>query len=175
MASKIRRAWDSCCCFGHLRNQDGRAEACDRVLRDAAEGGSEILISSLAIAEVLHLKGARPIPREMRETIRKFFQRSYFVVADVDRQTAELAQDLFWDRGVRPKDAVHVATAILHGAQYLETFDDGLLTLSRQVGGDPQLVIQKAGVDLVEKAAKKEQDRQRAELAGTMFDEQRPH
>jgi predicted nucleic acid-binding protein len=49
---------------------------------------------------------------------------------------------LVWNHGIRPKDAIHVATALDAGALALETFDDGLLKKSGQVGVSP-LVIRK--------------------------------
>ena len=149
MANKLRRYWDTACCFGYLSNQADRADKCERVFKDANAGKCEIIVSALTIAEVLHFKGAnRPFPTEMRHKIRDFFKRSIFVVADVDRFIAEAAQDCFWDHDIMPKDAIHVATALAVGAHYLETFDGTLIGKSRQLGGDPQLVIQSPGEDL---------------------------
>ena len=156
MANKLRRYWDSACCHGFLSNQAGRAEQCERVLKEAESGNCEIVISALTIVEVLHLKGERKgLPRESREKIRGFFKRSVFIVADVDRFIAELAQELHWDHGIMPKDAVHTATALAANAHFLETFDDYLIGKSRCVGGDPQLVIQTPGTDLAAAARPK--------------------
>lgn len=154
MAIKPRRCWDTACAFGYLADQSGRAEQCQRVIDDAESGHSDIVISALTIAEVLHLKGEkRGLPSETRDRIRSFFRRSCFTVADVDRFIAEHAQDLYWEHQVMPKDAIHVATAIAAGAHYLETFDGVLLKKSRQLGGDPQLVVQNPGEDIVKAAA----------------------
>jgi len=165
MASKTRRYWDTACCFGYLNDQAGRGAPCSRVATDVQEGNSEIIISSLTIAEVLHFKGhPRPFDREMRSVIRNFFRRSDLVVADVDRFISELAQDLFWEHDILPKDAIHIATALEGHANYLETFDQPLIDKSRQLGGDPQLVIQLPGADLSRadalKARKAEEERQ---------------
>ena len=150
MASKLRRYWDSACCFGYLWDQAGRADDCERVLKDAEEGNCEIVISALTIAEVLHIKGdKRMFPKSSGEKIRGFFRRTIFTVSDVDRFIAERAQDLFWEHDIMPKDAIHIATAIDAGVRYLETFDGSLIGKSRLVGGDPQLVIQIPGADLV--------------------------
>ncbi len=154
MASKIRRYWDSVCCFGYLANQAGRADECERVLNEADEGRHEIVISALTIAEVLHIKGEkRAFPKESRDKIRGFFRRSCFTVADIDRFIAEQAQEIFWEHDIMPKDAVHVATALATNAHYLETFDGVLLGKSRLLGGDPQLVVQAPGADIVVRAA----------------------
>lgn len=154
MANKLRRCWDSACCFGFLSNQSDRATPCERVLRDAEEGKCEIIVSALAIAEVLHLRGDghQNLFRDSRDRIRNFFKRSYFIVQDVDRFIAEHAQELFWDFnhiGVMPKDAVHVATALATNCAFLETFDEPLLGISGSVGGDPRLIVQPPGHDLL--------------------------
>lgn len=154
MAIKPRRCWDSASAFGYLANQSGRAEQCQRVIDDAEAGRSDIVISALTIAEVLHLKGEKNgLAKDTKDRIRSFFRRSCFTVADVDRFIAEHAQDLFWEHHVMPKDAIHIATAIAAGAHYLETFDSVLLKKSRQLGGDPQLVVQQPGEDLIKSAA----------------------
>lgn len=173
MANRLRRYWDADCCFGFLRDQAGRAEACGRVLREAEAGRCEIVVSALTIAEVLHLKGERhTFPRAMKDTIRGFFRRSYFQVVNVDRFIAERAQDAFWDHSIQPKDAVHLAIALEAECHFLESYDKALVALSRTVGGDPQLVIQNPGADLVEKAAREVAEREekaRGSLFGSDF------
>lgn len=150
MANKLRRYWDSACCFGYLNDQAGRAKECERVIKEAEVGACEILVSAFTLAEVLYLKGPNggAFPKESRDKIRNFFRRSYIVVADVDRFVSERAQDVFWDYNVKPKDAIHVATSLIHAAHYLETYDEPLIGLSRKLGGDPQLVVQLPGADL---------------------------
>ena len=59
---------------------------------------------------------------------------------NVTRVVSESAQELVWDHGVRPKDAIHVATALEAQVQALETFDDGLLKKSETIGVPPLLI-----------------------------------
>ena len=77
----------------------------------------------------------RKLPKERKEAVRGFFKRSSVVVRQLDRRTAEVAQDIVWDHGIKPKDAVHVATAILAGAPFLDTFDDDLIGHSGTIAG----------------------------------------
>lgn len=179
MASNLRRYWDSACCFGFLADQEGRRAACERVLDDAKAGGCEIVISGITIAEVLHLPGqGRTFPRRSRDLIRDFFKQSLFVFADVDRFIAERAADMYWDHGIGAKDALHVATALASEAHYLETFDGPLIGKSRQLGGDPQLVIQEPGADLIAKALAEHEKRARLHaplLTGLLTDPQGPY
>jgi predicted nucleic acid-binding protein len=115
------------------------------VLNAAEEGKVEIVISALTIAEVLALRGKQPIPSERAETLRRFFRRQFFLTVDVDRFIAERARELVWGLGIKPKDAIHVATALSVSVSYFDTFDSGLLAKSGKVGGEPPLTICKPG------------------------------
>jgi predicted nucleic acid-binding protein len=169
MAIKVRRVWDSVCCFGFLMDQEGRAERCARVLTDWDEGNCEIVLSALTLGEVLHIKGEkRPFTKDMRDKIRLFFRDPRFLIVDVDRFIAEHAQDIFWEHNIMPKDAIHVATAMTSGAHYLETFDGPLLGKSRQLGGDPQLVIQLPGADLEKAEVRKAEKKPQLDLPGPL-------
>ncbi len=61
---------------------------------------------------------------------------------EVDRFIAEDARQLVWDKNVKPKDAIHLATALRQDVvlDQFDTFDHGLIKLSRALG-DPPLVI----------------------------------
>jgi predicted nucleic acid-binding protein len=54
-------------------------------------------------------------------------------------EPAELALD-GWNHKVKPKDAIHVATALDAGVGQFDTFDGDLIALSGQIG-NPPLVI----------------------------------
>jgi predicted nucleic acid-binding protein len=88
------------------------------------------------------MRGAPAIPQEKAEIVRRFFRRSYFRVRNVTRSISEGAQDLVWNHSIRPKDAIHVATALDVGVAALETFDEQLLKNTRTIGSPP-LIIRK--------------------------------
>jgi predicted nucleic acid-binding protein len=67
-------------------------------------------------------------------------------LAQLDRSTAELAQEVVWEHGVRPKDAVHVATALKSQVEQLDTFDRALQRKSGEVG-TPPLKIGPPGIE----------------------------
>ena len=69
----------------------------------------------------------RRSPKDKRDTIRQFFNKSYIIVVPILRATAERGQDLVWDHGIKPKDALHVATAIDVGVSLFNTFDEELI------------------------------------------------
>jgi predicted nucleic acid-binding protein len=74
--------------------------------------------------------------------LNRFFRRSYFRVRNVTRKIAEQAQQIYWNDGVMPKDAIHVATALNEAVPVLETFDDALLKKTGRIGSPP-LTIRK--------------------------------
>jgi predicted nucleic acid-binding protein len=96
-----------------------------------------IVTSALIIAEVLRMRDGARIPEERADKVRKFFRHSYIRVWTVTRSIAEDAQDLVWKHSIRPKDAVHVATALPTKCPSLETFDQFLLNQSGSVGAPP--------------------------------------
>ncbi len=63
-------------------------------------------------------------------------------VRNVTRSISESAQSLVWDQGIKPKDAIHVATALEAKVPILETFDEPLIAQSGTVGFPP-LIIRK--------------------------------
>jgi predicted nucleic acid-binding protein len=134
--------WDSNAYLGWLQAEAGKVDLCAGTLQRAEGGEVVIHTSALTIAEVLWLRGAPAIPQQKAEIVRKFFRRSHMRVRNVTRHIAEAAQDLVWNHSIKPKDAIHVATALDAGVIALETFDDGLLSKTNTVG-NPFLIIRK--------------------------------
>jgi predicted nucleic acid-binding protein len=129
--------WDSDAFLGWFQNEPIKVELCSGTLKRAEEGEVVIFTSALTIAEVLWLRGAPKVPKEKSDLVRKFFRRSYFRIRNVTRRIAEDAQDLVWMEGIRPKDAIHVATAMDVAAIALETFDENLITNTGRIGSPP--------------------------------------
>lgn len=132
--------WDTDCFLDHFQAERGKAEKCDGVLERAERGDVLIVTSALTIAEVLWMRGGPRLTKDKAAIVQKFFRRSYIRVVNVSRKIAESAQLHVWDNDIRPKDAIHVATAIAFGAYALETFDAGLIGKSGTVG-NPLLLI----------------------------------
>lgn len=122
--------WDSATFLAYFQKELGRYENCHDTLERAEIGNVGIVTSSLSIAECLWLRGENKIPKEKAEIIQKFFRKSFIRVRNVTRKTAELAQKLVWEYNIRPKDAIHVATAIEEKVTIIETFDEFLISKS---------------------------------------------
>jgi len=134
--------WDSDAFLAWLESEPGKAELSQGTLERAKAGEVLIITSALTLTEVLWRKGGPKLPAAKAETLRKFFRHSYIRIVNLSRAIAEQAQDVVWNHSIKPKDAVHVATALFMKAPILETFDEDLLKKSGQVGLPP-LVIQK--------------------------------
>jgi hypothetical protein len=126
--------WDSACFLAHLKAETDRAEKCDGVLQRAERGEVLIVTSALTLAEVLWMKGAPKIPKDKAEIIQKFFRKSYIRVYNVTRKLAEEAQIHVWENGIKPKDAIHIATAIHLKVDAFETFDQPLISRVGKIG-----------------------------------------
>jgi predicted nucleic acid-binding protein len=127
--------------LGWLKEEPDKIAECTAGIRHAERGELTIITSALTLAEVLRLKGKDPIPESDRDLVRRFFENEYIALYDVDRTVAEMAQDVVWTYGVKPKDAIHVATALSVGStiaiEQLDTFDGDLISLSGHVGIPP--------------------------------------
>jgi len=132
--------WDSDCFLGWFQEEPDKVELCQGTLARANAGDILIVTSTLTIAEVLWMRNAPLIPEEKANLVRRFFRRSYIRVRNVTRAISEGAQDLVWSKGIKPKDAIHVATALDARVTALETFDANLIGRSSQVGNPPLII-----------------------------------
>lgn len=126
--------WDSDAFLGALQEEPGKRDRCDGTIARAKAGEVLIVTSTLTIAEVLWLRNAPRIPHDKAAILRRFFRHTYFRFRNVTRTVSESAQDLVWFHSIKPKDAIHVATALDAGIPTLETFDDDLLKKSGKIG-----------------------------------------
>ena len=147
--------WDSDCFLGHFEAEVGKAEKCDGVLQRARRGEVLVVTSALTLAEVLWMRRGPRLTVEKSRIVRRFFRNSFIRVYNVSRKVAESAQVLVWDHDIKPKDAIHVATALHLSVDALETFDAGLIGKGGDIGEplllirEPQAAIQ-GRLDLIE-------------------------
>jgi hypothetical protein len=135
-----RRYWDSNAFLGWLNGEKDKVDSCEGVLNAAEEGRIEIVTSAITLTEVIKLKGEKPIPKDKEQMIRDFFEQPWILVREVDRFIAEDARQLIWAHGVKPKDAIHLATALRLKLSTFDTFDEELIALSGRLG-NPRLAI----------------------------------
>jgi predicted nucleic acid-binding protein len=122
--------WDSDTFLSLFQEEEGKFEYCRGTFERAKNGELVIVTSTLTLAEVLWMRNAPKITEDKALILRRFFRHSYIRLHAVTRSVAELAQELVWDHSVKPKDAIHLATAFDRKITILETFDKNLLTKS---------------------------------------------
>ncbi len=119
------RYWDSCNWISLIAEDEAeRAFVCENVLKDMVAGRLTIITSALTLAEV----GARRQPaqrlNQANAKIDSFFRQYDFLhVHDVTRSVAEKSRRLSQKHGLKPADAIHLATALESGADVLETWN----------------------------------------------------
>lgn len=109
--------WDSSVFVSYFKQDEEphRHKIVRDILNDAISGGEIIVTSSFTLVEVLKLKGEMPINEEEEEKLIQFFEFPFIRLVNVDREVSELARQFVWKHGFKPKDAVHVATAVIAG------------------------------------------------------------
>lgn len=132
--SKPRYGWDSACFLAYFNDEGERVPLCKEVLDHAEQGKAEIVISSLVLCEVVHIKNRERMNADKENKLQDLFEKPYFILVDVDRKVAEFSRRLLWQhKSLLPKDAIHVASAITGEAIELHTFDVPLLELNGKI------------------------------------------
>jgi predicted nucleic acid-binding protein len=141
--AKDVRYWDANCFSGFLNGEADKVADCDSVLQAAIDGHVLIVTSALTLAEVLFIKGGPKLDPSKRQKIDMFFKADYISVQNVTRFEGELARDVYWDHAIKPKDAVHIATAALRKLPMFNTFDGDLIQKSGLIVNGHTLTIEK--------------------------------
>jgi predicted nucleic acid-binding protein len=136
--------WDANVFHALFGQEAGRVEACEKIEKVAREGKVHIYTSTATFVECVWLKGLPRVLEPKHESIiGKYFQHIFIRPVLCDRQICEHARALIWQfhPGLKPKDAIHVASALFIGVDVLHTYDDFLLKMSGKVGS-PALRIE---------------------------------
>ena len=111
---------------------EDRGAMCRPVLQAAEKGDVEIVVSSVALVEVICKNKDASIDDQK---VRDYFDNDYILLVSADKDVCDLARQLMLagHAGLRPADAIHVATACISNADELHTFDDKLLGLNSRI------------------------------------------
>jgi predicted nucleic acid-binding protein len=153
-----RVGWDSCSWIAliqqeRIRDPNGQAvvedrgRMCRHVLDAAEKGIVEIVVSALSLLEVL-ARNRTSDPEGHK--VRDFFDNDYILIVNLDKRVGDIARRLMLERhaGLKPPDAVHLATACTANVHEFHTFDDRLLALDGLIDktDGTRLVIKKPAV-----------------------------
>lgn len=136
----ITRYWDSVVWLGILNEEPDKLDICTQLLEEARSGEASLVSSALTLTEVVHIQGGyRYMNPDKEATIEKFFDHDYIKIRNVDRRVGNKARQLVWryhDIGLKPKDAIHAATAMIANVDVLNTYDSDLLQLDGKLPRD---------------------------------------
>ena len=154
--SSSRVGWDSCAWIAHIQREripgpDGKFEdrgaMCRSVLEAAERGIVEIVVSAICLVEVLARNRSSGTDDQK---VRDFFDNDYILLVNVDKQVGDFARRLMLagHAGLKPPDALHLATACIANVEAFHTFDDQLLALDGMIdkADGTRLVIKKPAV-----------------------------
>jgi predicted nucleic acid-binding protein len=120
---------------------------CRPVLDAAERGVIEIVVSAITLVEVLARNRAGGIDDQK---VRDFFDNDCILLVNVDKQLGDFARRLMvaGHPGLKPLDAIHLATACIANVDEFHTFDDRLLALDGVIDrlDSTRLLIKKPGV-----------------------------
>ena len=101
----------------------GRAETSAQILKLAEQGQFQIAASTFLYTEVIRVPGTGQIPANVEATITGYLEREFIAWIEVDLPLARKARELARQHGLKPADAVHLATAIRANCDQLMTWD----------------------------------------------------
>lgn len=137
--SSSRVYWDACAWIAYIQKEmpgpdtkftEPRYDMCRRVLRRAADRELELATSAYTLSEVCKT----PVdPTSPALNLPAFFDQPYILLIAVDKQIGLKAQSLqaAGVAGLKPQDAIHVASALVWSVPLLHTFDGKLLGLDK--------------------------------------------
>jgi len=136
--------WDSDVFIHRLEGTPDKIDILRHITDRAEQGELRIATSAFALCEVAKLEGL-PLPDEQERMIVEFFDNPYIVVVQVDRFVALKSRDITRRFGLKGKDAVHVASALLAPASVMHTYDESHILKLNGLVGDPPLRIERPG------------------------------
>ncbi len=96
----------------YLSKEDGRWKEVRDILEEALAGRVELFTSTFSLVEVLKVKGHSPLDQKTEEKIESFFQYPFIKFVEPTRSICEGARVHVWKDGMKPKDALHLASAL---------------------------------------------------------------
>jgi len=135
--------WDSCVFHALFSEEKGRVDVCRKVIAAAERGELQIYTSAITSVEVVWIKNLDRMSPDHEEKIQKFFEHKFIRIITCDRGISAEARRLLWQYPkLKPKDAIHVASAISQTVDVMHTYDDDDLVkpLSEKIGNPPMRI-----------------------------------
>lgn len=134
--------WDASVFHAFFGNEVGRVDKCENVIKAAQNDVVQIYTSAITYTECIWRKGSSKLSIQNEMVIKAFFEHKFIRPIACDRSIGEEARKLCYDHShLKPKDAIHVASALFAKADALHSYDDDDLVCLNAKLGDPPLRI----------------------------------
>ncbi|WP_338834591.1 type II toxin-antitoxin system VapC family toxin [Bradyrhizobium septentrionale] len=145
MAITKRVYWDACSWIALIQKEkilqpggavEDREMMCKSVIEAARKNRLEIATSAFCLAEVCKTPDMRL--GSSSDRIAEFFENDFILITALDTVVGHRARKLMTGgyAGLKPPDAVHIATALILNVDEMHTFDDALLALDGRLDKD---------------------------------------
>lgn len=146
MSKRTRIYWDACTWLaivneeravpqGEGKPPENRYAMCQDIVKKAENSEFEIVVSAFTLAEVCKSKTAT---NENPSKLPAFLDHEYILVVPVDKDVGMKAQTLQTSGlfGLKPADAVHIASAQRANVTEIHSFDGDLLGLDGKIAAN---------------------------------------
>lgn len=115
--------WDSCVFISCIQSDPKRFAVLEAIVEEAKSGKVIVVASTMAVAEIVKLSDDSAKWKAELAKIHAFLDNDFIEIIDVTKEIAKRAAEICGDSGLKPPDAIHVATAIRYGCRCLQTYD----------------------------------------------------
>lgn len=128
--------WDASVFLSYINGEQRRLPTIDALLEESANREFTIVTSTLSVTEVAFAemeKTQRALDPQVEQAIDALFSdREVVTLVEFHELIAREARRLMrraltTGRSLKPADAIHLATAVQHGADLVHTYDDRML------------------------------------------------
>lgn len=127
--------WDSDLFISRIQRTAGRIEVLEELTRLAECEKLKLATSAYTLVEVAKFDELDLPSDEEEKLIVDFFENPFIAVLPIDDATARIARQVIRDHRMKPKDAIHLATALRHKVPVLHAYDDHFLRIAHDVDG----------------------------------------
>ena len=115
----------------HLNGNEKYSVAARSILREGELNRIQIYTSYLSVAEVVkkRVQGLRRLSNE-EEAISALMDQPFVTYIALETAVSTYSRYIVWDCGIQPRDAIHVASAIVSRCDLIYAIDGGVVGLS---------------------------------------------
>jgi predicted nucleic acid-binding protein len=117
--------------LAHLNGNEHYSPAARSILRQGELRKVDVYTSYLSVAEVVkkRIQGLKRLSNE-EDAIAALMEQPFITYVALEVAVSTYARYIIWDCGIQPRDAIHVASAIVSRCGRMYAIDGGIVSLS---------------------------------------------